>query len=150
MTITVAQAMLRTPRLIVESEPLAGVQARLDAFGRALLVVDAAGELAGIVTRSDLQARAPTEAGRVLTAGDVAVRRLVSARPDETLRAAARRMSRLGLRQLPVVAPGSARPVGLLRRSDVLEAYARALGEEGSAPRVAAIDEASSPGRPIG
>ncbi|HEV7128539.1 MAG TPA: CBS domain-containing protein, partial [Ktedonobacterales bacterium] len=142
MTITVAQAMLRTPRLIVESEPLAGVQARLDAFGRALLVVDAAGELAGIVTRSDLQARAPTEAGRTLTAGDVAVRRLVSARPDETLRAAARRMSRLGLRQLPVVAPGSARPVGLLRRSDVLEAYARALGEEGSAPRVAAIDEA--------
>ena len=36
-------------------------------------------------------------------------------------------LARLGLRQLPVVPEGALRPVGLLRRSDVLEAYAQAV-----------------------
>ncbi len=134
---TVAQAMFRTPRLVAETEPLAQVVARLDDHGRALMVVNASGELVGIMTRSDLQGRSPVEEGRALTAGAVAVRRLVTARPDETLRAAARRMSRLGLRQLPVVPADSAQPVGLLRRSDVLEAYVRALGDESTGPQVA-------------
>jgi CBS domain-containing protein len=62
-----------------------------------------------------------------VAAGDVVVRRLVTARPEETLRAASQRMSRLGLRQLPVVPEGALRPVGLLRRSDMLEAYAQAV-----------------------
>jgi CBS domain-containing protein len=59
------------------------------------------------------------------------VRNVVTAQPNETLRAAARRMSRLGLRQLPVVAGDSADspPLGLLRRSDILAAYERSLEE---------------------
>jgi CBS domain-containing protein len=136
-TLTVADAMLRTPRLVPTSEPLTGIIAHLDERGRALMVVNAAGDLAGLVTRTDLQGRRPTEDGRVLTAGDVAVRRVVTARPDESLRTAARRMSRLGLRQLPVVARASARPVGMLRRSDVLEAYTRALGDDTSGAQTA-------------
>ncbi|GAC1450601.1 MAG: hypothetical protein PVSMB4_09630 [Ktedonobacterales bacterium] len=136
--ITVADAMLRTPRLVPETEPLAGVMARLDEHGRALMVVNGAGELTGILTLADLRGRSAEEGGRVLTAGDVAVRRLVTARPDETLRTAARRMSRLGLRQLPVVPAESTRPAGLLRRSDVLEAYGRALGDENSGKMPAA------------
>jgi chloride channel protein, CIC family len=136
-TLTVADAMLQSPRLVAETEPLSGVVARLDDHGRALMVVNAAGELVGIVTRTDLQGRPPTADGRMLTAGDVAVRRLVTARPDETLRAAARRMSRLGLRQVPVVPDRTMRPVGLLRRSDVLAAYTRALGEESSGSQAA-------------
>ena len=39
-TTTVAQAMLRTPRLVPESEPLAGVYARLDERGQSLMVVN--------------------------------------------------------------------------------------------------------------
>jgi CIC family chloride channel protein len=128
-TLTVAAAMLGTPRVVPETEPLAGVHARLDERGRALLIVNAAGELVGLVTRTDLEGRSSREDGRTLTAGDIAVRRLVTARPDETLRAAVRRMSELGLRQLPVVPEGALRPVGLLRRSDVLEAYTTAVSE---------------------
>ncbi len=126
---TVAEAMLAAPRLIPETEPLAGVRAYLDERGRALLVVNAAGELVGLVTRTDLDGRSPVEDGKALTAGGIAVRRLVTARPDETLRVAVRRMSELGLRQLPVVPEGELRPVGLLRRSDVLEAYTMAVSE---------------------
>ncbi|HZC07616.1 MAG TPA: chloride channel protein [Ktedonobacterales bacterium] len=135
--ITVAEAMLRTPRLISETEPLVNVRAQLDERGRALIVVNADGDLAGIVTRSDLRDRSPVEDGKSLTAGDVAVRRLVTAQPDETLRVAVRRMSRLGLRQLPVVPKDTLRPAGLLRRSDILEAYGRALNEEQVGPRSA-------------
>ncbi len=132
---TVAEPMLGAPRVVPESEPLAGVRARLDERGRALLVVNAAGELVGLVTRTDLQGRSSREDGRELTAGDIAVRRLVTARPDETLRVAVRRMSELGLRQLPVVPEGTLRPVGLLRRSDVLEAYTTAVSEANPASR---------------
>jgi CBS domain-containing protein len=136
-SLTVADAMLRGPRLVSETEPLSRVLARLDDHGRALLVTNSGGELVGIVTRTDLQGRSPTADGRMLTAGDVAVRRLVTVRPEETLRVAARRLSRLGLRQLPVVPAETARPVGLLRRIDVLAAYAGALGEESSASQAA-------------
>jgi CIC family chloride channel protein len=136
--LAVADAMLRTPRLVAEAEPLTRVIALLDERGRALMVVNVTGELVGIVTSTDLAGRRAEEGGRALAAGDVAVRRLVTARPDETLRAAARRMSRLGLRQLPVVSAGSNRPVGLLRRSDLLEAYSRALGEGPSGSMAAA------------
>jgi CIC family chloride channel protein len=136
-TMTVAEAMLGAPRIVPEAETLAGIRARLDERGRALLVVNAAGELVGLVTRTDLQGRSSSEDGRTLTAGDIAVRRLVTARPDETLRRAVQRMSEFGLRQLPVVPEGELRPVGLLRRSDVLEAYTTAV----SAARPAAQAE---------
>jgi CIC family chloride channel protein len=139
--IPVAQAMLLTPRLIAESEPVSEIVARLDERGASLMVVNAAGELVGIVTRADLRERPAAESGRALTAGDVAVRRVVTARPDETLRTAARRMSRLGLRQLPVVGPDSEWPLGLLRRGDVLAAYTRAIGEEITGPRAVVGDE---------
>jgi chloride channel protein, CIC family len=133
--ITVAEAMFTSPRLVTETEPLPSVVERLDDHGRALMVVNAAGELVGIVTRADLHGRAVVEGGKALTAGDVAVRRLVTAQPDETLRAAVRRMSRLGIRQLPVVPQGSTKPAGLLRRSDIMEAYARQIGEDVTGPR---------------
>jgi CBS domain-containing protein len=130
---TVAEAMLGAPRVISETEPLAGIRARLDERGRALLVVNAAGELVGLVTRTDLEGRSSSEGGRALTASDIAVRRLVTARPDETLRVAVRRMSDFGLRQLPLVPERALKPVGLLRRSDVLEAYTTAVSEARSA-----------------
>jgi CBS domain-containing protein len=138
---TVAQAMLRTPRLVPESEPLAGVYARLDERGQSLMVVNGTGELVGLVTRSDLRGRSPVEDGRPLLAGDVAVRRLVTVRPDESLRVAVKRMSRLGLRQLPVVPKDSLKPVGLLRRSDILAAYAVALTPEQGEPTASPGEE---------
>jgi CIC family chloride channel protein len=126
-SLRVADAMLKTPRLVRETDPIAIAQRLLDERGAALMVVDDLDRLVGIVTRFDLRTRPEHAAGRPLTVGYVAVRNLVTARPDETLQAAVGRMSRLGLRQLPVVdGPLPARPLGLLRRGDVLDAYERA------------------------
>ncbi len=127
----VADAMLTTPRLIGESEPITVARQLIDERGAALMVVDSDGRLVGIVTRSDLRGRADREDGRQVVVSDVAVRNLVTASPNETLRTAVRRMNRLGLRQLPVVAgEPPTPPLGLLRRSDVLAAYERYLAGE--------------------
>lgn len=125
----VADAMLKTPRLMRETEPIAAARQFLDEQGSALLVVDGEERLVGIVTRADLSQRAERERDRPLTIGDVAVRNLVTARPNETLRAAVQRMNRLGLRQLPVLASDTPGPVlGLLRRGDILMAYEQLAG----------------------
>lgn len=67
-----------------------------------------------------------------LTAGDIAVHNLITASPDESLRAVNRRMIRNGLRQLPVVKGKNV--IGLLRRRDVLEAFEQGQDSELSAP----------------
>jgi CIC family chloride channel protein len=132
----VEEAMLERPPLVPESAPLTTVRVMLQR-ANALLVVDAHWRLVGIITRADLRARADVEAGRPLTASDVAVRNLVTVRPHDSLRTAVRRMGRLGLHQLPVVAQElPAPPVGLLRRSDVLAAYGRMLADEPTSPAV--------------
>ncbi len=128
----VADIMLATPRVVKESAPLSRARGLLEERGAALLVVDDQGRVVGIITRADLRGRADREQGRPLTVGDLAVRNLVTVRPNETVYTAVRRMSRLGLRQLPVVdRDPPALPLGLLRRSDVLVAYARSNEEAG-------------------
>ena len=125
--IRVADAMLKTPRLIRESQRLSVARHLLEERGAALMIVDDSERLVGIVTRSDLHGRSDREQGRALTVGDIAVRNLVTTRPNETLSVAVRRMNRLGLRQLPVIEGElPAPPLGLLRRSDILDAYERA------------------------
>jgi CBS domain-containing protein len=134
----VREAMLATPRLLHESAPLAEARRLLDERGASLLVVGDAGQLVGIVTRTDLRGRQEREVGREVTVGDVAVRKLVAAGPEDSLAAAVRKMSRLGLRQLPVVAgPLPAAPLGLLRRSDILAAYHAGAGGASAAVEVA-------------
>jgi CBS domain-containing protein len=127
----VADAMLATPRLVRDTDSVELARGMLEERSNALIVVNAEGVLVGIVTRSDLRARPSAVGARPMTLGDIAVRNVVTAHSNETLRAAARRMSRLGLRQLPVVADDSAAspPLGLLRRSDILSAYERSLEE---------------------
>ena len=121
--------MMTRPRLVRERQPIRDARRLLDERGAALMVVDDAGNLTGIVTRRDLREREDRVNGRELTVGEVAVSNLVTVRPNDTLALAVHRMNRLGLRQLPVVAGAlPAPPLGLLRRSDVLAAY-RADGE---------------------
>jgi CIC family chloride channel protein len=134
-TTHVAEVMLATPRLIRASDPLFKARELLEERGAALLVVDDQGRLVAIVTRADLRERKDREHGRRLTVGDVAVRNLATIRPDDSLYVAVRRMSRLGLRQLPVVeADLPSPPVGLLRRSDVLAVYEH--DADGSSPQL--------------
>lgn len=117
----VADVMLTTPRTVRESDSLAHARALLDERGAALLVVDAHGLLTGIITRADLRGQSIDEE---LTVGKIAIRNLITIAPSDTLAAAARKLSRYGLRQLPVVAAKPPTPpIGLLRRSDVLSIY---------------------------
>jgi CBS domain-containing protein len=126
----VAEAMVRQPRTVLESAPLASVRDQLET-ANAVLVVAGDGRLVGILARADLRHRADVEHGQPLSAGDVAVRNLVTVSPEETLSAAVRRMNRLGLRQLPVVAGElPAPPLGLLRRTEILAAYGRFLADD--------------------
>jgi predicted transcriptional regulator len=125
--------MLTTPRLVRETDPVEVARSLLGVRGAALMVVDAAEQLVGIVMRGDLRGREDSEGERGLLVGDVAVRNLVTAAPDETLRVAVRRMNRISVRQLPVVESAlPAPPAGLRRRQDVLSPNERSLGESAS------------------
>lgn len=120
----VADIMGPAPALIPASMPLTQVRDILPEQ-RVVLVADEHGTLIGIITPADVRRRANIADGRELTAGDVAVRNLVTTEPRERVRGVVRRMARLGLRQVPVISSGAV--VGLLRRSDVLTAYERAV-----------------------
>jgi CBS domain-containing protein len=95
-------------------------------------IVDAAGRLVGIITRSDLMKamdRKDGEAPRtVLEAGSS---RLVVGFPDELLRDAVRRMLENDIGRLPIVDPEEpARLVGYLGRAGVMAAHVRIIEEE--------------------
>ncbi|MGD9318045.1 MAG: chloride channel protein, partial [Anaerolineae bacterium] len=92
-------------------------------------VVDAAGDLAGVVSIQDLErakAAGPME-GR--TVADIATREgLLVAYPHEPMWKALRRLGRRDVGRLPVVeAEGSRRLVGVVRRSDIIRAYDQAI-----------------------
>ncbi|MEO7003751.1 MAG: chloride channel protein [Ktedonobacterales bacterium] len=135
----VAVAMTLAPRLVSPTLPFNELQELVEE-DNAVLVANAQGRAAGIVTQRDVRRCADAQAdahdgsppAKKLTAKDVATRPLVTAKPDETLQDAVRRMSALGLRQLPVMAKdetGAQRVVGLLRRSDALAAYVTSLAD---------------------
>ncbi|MBI1846532.1 MAG: CBS domain-containing protein [Candidatus Rokubacteria bacterium] len=105
---------------------------------RHLPVVDREGGLVGIVTDRDLrqvlfdpvmQARAGHLAGalKAVTVRDVMTWAVLTVQPDTPLRDAARLMHERKVGALPVVAGG--RVVGILSETDVLKAFAHALGQ---------------------
>lgn len=97
--------------------------------GRALVVVDDAGELDGIVTLEDIE-RVFLENRPGATLSDVASRPVLTEFPDGSLSQAMQRMGVRDLGQLPVVERGNpTRVVGLLRRADIVRAYNRAMLE---------------------
>jgi H+/Cl- antiporter ClcA len=91
-------------------------------------VVDDAGAVIGVVTRSNLLLRsASSQTGLIV--GDLVDRPPVMVQPWETCRAAAERMAEAGVGRLPVVSPDG-RLVGIITRSDLLKPRARRAQEE--------------------
>jgi CBS domain-containing protein len=89
-------------------------------------VLDDAGLLVGVLTRRDLIGSDRDDA---VTLGALVRRAPVVVFTDNTLRDAADQMVRLGVGRLPVVERGSSRRViGMISRSDLLEAHAGRLG----------------------
>jgi H+/Cl- antiporter ClcA len=110
-------------------------------------VVDADGNLLGVITRSNFLEHwvsailQPTAGGDLtlthpIIAYDLVDRLPITAYPWESCRTAAERMSQTGVGRLPVVSPEDPRKVvGLVTRSDLLKGRARFLEEEGKRER---------------
>jgi CIC family chloride channel protein len=127
-TLTVSEVMQTEPDTLPESAPLSvatEVFARTHHHG--LPVVDASGELVGILTVQDIE-RVQGEGAAFETIGAACTRDLLTAFPDETIGAALRRMSTRDIGRLPVVARDNRRQLlGVLRRTDLVRAYDIAL-----------------------
>ena len=90
-------------------------------------VVDAKGELVGVVTRRDLLDSAVPDSAAVR---ELVRRPLAVAFEDSSLREAADHMVHEGVGRLPVVSRAAPRvPVGILTRSDLLAAHQRRLDD---------------------
>jgi CBS domain-containing protein len=96
-----------------------------------LLLSDAQGELAGVITRGDIMAILQEGTGEHTTALEVANTDLVVAYPDETLHEAIAKMLTRDIGRLPVVERSAPRKViGYLGRGDILAARMKLHHEE--------------------
>ncbi|HKC59459.1 MAG TPA: chloride channel protein [Myxococcales bacterium] len=117
---------------LAADEPLDTVRSRMlarspDHAHQGFPVVDARGQLKGVVTRRDLLDPAHPGSRRV---GELVRRPAAVAYEDSTLREAADHMVREGVGRLPVVSRKDPRKViGMLTRSDLLSAHGRRLEE---------------------
>jgi CBS domain-containing protein len=98
----------------------------------ALLILDEAGKLAGIVTRGDvLRALDKDPSGGGITVQEAGSTHLVVTYPDELVSEAAAKLLRFDIGRLPVVDRGDERKVvGYLRRSAILAARLRRFHDE--------------------
>ena len=90
-----------------------------------LPVVDADGQLVGLVTESDLLAKEayPERQPRALSVGELMSSDLVTCLPGEDVHVVARRMLRHNVHQLPVVMDDKL--VGIVSRQDILATFDR-------------------------
>jgi CBS domain-containing protein len=123
---TVGQVMSTQVESVPQSLPLADLVELFDSGKgkhQGYPVVNAAGRLVGMVTRSDLPPFARDEALGWLVVADLLGGSPVVTWPQESLRDAADRMLEAGVGRLPVVAPEAPdRLVGMLSRNDLLKA----------------------------
>lgn len=129
--VTVGEAMTVEFDAVPPELPLDELEALFHASGHhGFPVVDRDQRLLGIVTLSDLE----TVVDRTgLTAMDVATRNPVTCYPYETLVEALRKFGQKQVGRLPVVDPAHPEQlVGILRRSDVLNTFAKSAAIEES------------------
>lgn len=94
------------------------------------VVLNENGELFGVVALSDLEEALRTEQADT-TVGDICTREVLTAFSDETLDDALRHFGALDVGRIPVVERRNPKRVlGVLRRGDIIQAYAQALGEK--------------------
>ena len=94
-------------------------------------IVDARGELAGIITRSDLMRAMESEQGRAAAVLEAGTRDLIVAYPDELLRDAVSRMLAHDIGRLPIVDRHDRRRLlGYLGRAGIMRARVRLFQEE--------------------
>jgi len=93
------------------------------------------GELLGIVTFDDLR-KVPEERQDEITVGEVAVKEVIVAYPDENMKQVMDRLYQNNIGRLPVVERESPKKLlGIVTRTDAISAYETAAAEEGRGPR---------------
>ncbi len=91
------------------------------------VVLDNAGELFGVVTLTDLEAALAKNASAKMVA-EICTREVATVFPDETLDDALRHFGAMDVGRIPVVSRRNPRQtLGLLRRADIINAYAKSL-----------------------
>jgi CIC family chloride channel protein len=122
---------------IYEHESLATLRDKLREFHtRALCVLDEKDHLKGIVTLGDLQrAYEKIAANDELesdhsTVADICAREVVTVSPDDVLWTAIRNMGARDIGRLPVIAPGTGKLIGIVRRDDIMNAYNVAISRK--------------------
>ena len=105
---------------------------------RLLPVVNAEGQLVGVLTRRDISQQLEQEGDAVLERplGDLARANPVEAYPDESLRVVVYRMANTGFTRMPVVERTTRQFLGLLSLNDLLKARLRHLEEERRRERI--------------
>ncbi|MEA2599207.1 MAG: hypothetical protein QOF89_199 [Acidobacteriota bacterium] len=133
----IAEVMDRGVVTIPTTMTVAELSARIAAGDPALTgrqgipIVDARGELAGIITRSDLMRAMESEQGRAASVLEAGTRDLIVAYPDELLRDAVARMLAHDIGRLPVVdRQDRRRLLGYLGRAGIMRARVRLFQEE--------------------
>ncbi len=136
-TVSVGEIMTRRPDTVPASMPLEDLYAEFRRTRHHGFPVVDGDRLVGVVTLSDLSRVAGDATGdlmaqtvdvRRLTAADVCTRQPLTVTPDDPVFRALRRMASIDVGRLPVVsATDHGRLVGLVRRSDVVKAYQRAV-----------------------
>jgi chloride channel protein, CIC family len=97
----------------------------------ALLILEAAGRLAGIITRGDMLRALDKDSSGAMTVEEAGSSRLVVTHPDELISEAAAKMLRHGIGRLPVVDRADPhKAVGYLGRSGVMAARLRRFQDE--------------------
>ncbi|MGQ9889046.1 MAG: chloride channel protein [Aggregatilineales bacterium] len=131
--VTVGEAMTAPAPTINEDASLLMLRDTLrQCHTRALCVVDDRRRLSGIVTLTDLQRvyeQRPTSS-EALTVGDICTRDVITASPDDVLWTAVRTMGARDIGRLPVVRPGTRELLGMLSRSDIVQAYNTAIARK--------------------
>jgi chloride channel protein, CIC family len=128
--VTVGEAMTTEPDTVPLDMPLTELGAAFErTHHHGFPVLDAAGELAGVVTIRNLEHAVSCGCIEGLIVADIATtENLLVAYPDEPMWRALRRMGARDVSRLPVVAEeGSAQLVGILRRRDIVRAYNSAI-----------------------
>jgi CBS domain-containing protein len=105
-----------------ENEPIKEVASRIVTRSvNHIIVVDEQGKIAGIVTSWDIT-RAMAEGRKALA--DVVSRRVVTAKPDEPLEIASKRMAKHNISALPVI-DNEGRVLGIVTSEDVAKLLGR-------------------------
>jgi CIC family chloride channel protein len=136
-TVRVGEVMTRSPDTVPADLPVAALHAEFRRSRHHGFPVVDGEHLVGIVTLTDLsRAAGGDQTGDImgqpgvasLTAADICTRRVLTVTPDDPVFRALRRMASIDVGRLPVVAEDDhGRLVGLIRRSDVVKAYQRAM-----------------------